>query len=200
MHQQINLYQPVAASSDEPFSAKMMMLLVGLSCILMMAFYGMLFWTKNDLKVELTSLSVQLEQTKKTVEHLEATVGNLTNSEKEQKQLQHLKNIFNSKKDALNDLSSLVSGNNKGLSDYFYSLARKNIEAIWFENINVYSGGEHMNLYGQTSDAKSIPGFVLSLKEESVFKGVSFKLFNVQKNEKDNILSFVLQTEIADAQ
>ncbi|MCW8931777.1 MAG: hypothetical protein OQL19_16280 [Gammaproteobacteria bacterium] len=195
MQQQINLYQPVASSKNEPFSAVMMIVIVLVTCVLMMAFYGMLFWKKNTLQHEVTALKSQLEQTTETVEKLEATVATLTDSKKDQDRLKHLKNVFTSKQNALNELSTMVRGNNSGLSTYFSALARKNIEAIWFENIDVYSGGEQITLQGRTSDAKNIPVFVSSLNEESAFKGVSFKLFNVKKEEKDNSLYFVLQTE-----
>ncbi|MCK5648235.1 MAG: hypothetical protein KAI22_05095 [Gammaproteobacteria bacterium] len=195
MQQQINLYQPVSAASDEPFSATTLLILVGLSCFIMMVFYGMLYWKKNTLQVEMTTLKLQLEQTTKTVEKLEITIAGLTDAKQEQQQLKHLKKVFLSKQNALNELSNMVRGNDSGLSGFFSALARKNIEPVWFENINVYSGGQQMILQGQTSDAKYLPGFVASLKEESVFNGISFKLFNVQRNETDSALHFVLQTE-----
>ena len=200
MQQQINLYQPVASSTDEPFSALMMLSLVGLTCFFMMAFYCLLFWEKNSLQVEVTALKSQFEQTTKTVEKLETTVAALTDSKKDLERLKHLKNVFTSKKNALNELSTMVRGNNSGLSTYFSALARKNIESIWFEHIDIYSGGQQMTLQGQTSDARNIPIFVASLNEGTAFKGVSFKLFNINKNEKDNMLHFVLQTENVETQ
>lgn len=200
MQQQINLYQPVATSRDEPFSAEMMLILVGLTCALMMAFYGMLYWKKNTLQTELAALNSQFEQTTTTVDKLESTVTTLTDSKSDQERLSELKKIFTSKQNALNDLSTMVRGNNIGLSPYFSALARKNIESIWFEQIDIYSGGKQMNLKGQTSDAKNIPSFISSLKAEPAFKGVSFKLFNVKKDEKKDSLNFILQTKSAENQ
>jgi len=198
MQQQINLYQPVSTATDKPFSAMTLLILIGMSCFFMMAFYGMLYWKKNTLQVEMTALKGQFEQTTKTVEKLEATVARVTDSKNEQQQLKHLKTVFANKQNALNELSTMVRGNDSGLSDFFSALARKNIEAVWFDHIDVYSGGQQVILQGQTLDAKYIPGFVLSLKEEPVFNGVSFRLFNVQRNDMDNALHFVLQTETAE--
>jgi Tfp pilus assembly protein PilN len=197
MQQQINLYQPVATSGSEAFSATMLMILVAMTCALMMAFYGILYWEKHRLQFELTALKAQFEQTSITVEKLEATVATLTDSKKDQARLKQLKNMFSSKQNALNELSTMVRGNDAGLSPYFTALARKNVESIWFEQINIYSGGQQMTLYGQTSNAKNIPDFISSLSEEEAFKGVNFKSFNITRNEKDSALHFVLQTEDA---
>ena len=195
MLQQINLYQPVTTSRNEPFSMEMMMILVGLTCVLMMTVYGMLYWKKNTLQTELTALKAQFEQTTATVEKLESTVGTLTDSKSDQDRLNHLNKVFSSKQNALNELSTMVRGNDNGLSPYFSALARKNIESLWFEQIDIYSGGKQMNLKGQTSDAKNIPIFIASLTTEPAFKGVSFKLFNVKKDEKNPSLNFILQTK-----
>ncbi|MCP3850931.1 MAG: hypothetical protein GY694_11945 [Gammaproteobacteria bacterium] len=200
MQQQINLYQPVATSRNEPFSATIMLSIVVVTCLLMTLFYGMLFWKKTTLESELTALKSQFEQTTATVEKLESTVASLTNSKKEQERLKRLKAVFASKQVALNELSTMVRGNDVGLSPYFSALARKNVPSIWFENINIYSGGEQITLKGQTSDAKTIPVFISSLNEESAFKGASFKQFNVKKDEKDNRLYFILQTENIEVQ
>jgi len=200
MQQQINLYQPVATSRNEPFSATVMLFIVGVTFLLMTLFYGMLYWNKITLESELTALKSQFEQTTATVEKLESTVASLTDSKKDQEKLKHLKAVFASKQVALNELSTMVRGNDIGLSPYFSALARKNISSIWFENINIYSGGEQITLKGQTTDAKTIPAFITSLNEESAFKGVSFKQFNVKKDEKDNQLFFILQTENIEVQ
>ncbi len=195
MQQQINLYQPSTKSNNEPFSAIMILSLIGFTCAVMMAFYASLFWQKKSLQDELVTLRMQFEETTETVEKLEATVANLTDSKKDQQRLQHLKRLFISKQSALIELSTMVRGNDTGLSSYYSALARKNIEPIWFEKIDIYSGGQQMTLLGQTSDAKYIPGFVSSLNEESAFDGVNFKLFRVQKHDNDSSLNFILQTE-----
>lgn len=200
MQQQINLYQPVSTSKTEPFSALTLLFFLGLACFLMMAFYMVLSWQKNSLSTDVTALRAQLEETTLIVEKLETTVANLTDSKKEQQRLIELKILFANKQNALNELSTMVRGNDNGLSAYFSALARKNIKPIWFEQIDIYSGGQQMTLQGQTSDAKSIPGFVSSLKEESAFNGISFKLFNVQKNETNNTLNFVLKTQVTQSE
>lgn len=193
--QQINLYQPVSASSNEPFSVTMMLALVLLSVLLMLAFYSMLYVQKNNLKSDVMALQAQLEQTSSTVEKLERTISSVTDIKKEQQQLKRLKQVYTDKQKALHELSGMVQGNNQGMSDYFSALARKNIKAIWFSQIDIYSGGQQITLQGQTSDAKSIPPFVLSLKKEPAFSGVNFKLFNAQRNKDENSLKFILQTE-----
>ncbi len=195
MQQQINLYQPSTNFNNEPFSAIMLLSLTGFTCALMMVFYATLFWQKKSLQDELITLRMQFEETTQTVEKLESTVASLTDSKKEQQRLQLLKKLFISKQSALTELSTMVRGNDTGLSTYYSALARKNIEPIWFETIDIYSGGQQMRLRGQTTDAKYIPGFVSSLKEESAFDGVNFKLFKVQKNDDNSSLNFLLQTE-----
>ena len=196
MHQQINLYQPVSNVRNEPFSAMMMLILLGITLLMMMGFYGMLFWKKSTMQTEMSVLQKQYEQTLMTVDKLEATVAKLTDSSKEQKQLKRLKRIYSSKQNALNELSTMVKGNSDGVSEYFSALARQNIEPIWFSDINVYSGGQQLFLQGQTTDAQYIPQFMASLKEETVFNGINFKLFKAQREADDDLLHFKLQTEV----
>jgi len=196
MQQQINLYQPIDSAKEEPFSATMMLTILGLTLILMVIFYGILFGKKASLEAEVNELKVQNEQTRIVVEKLEATVNKLTDAKKEQQQLSYLKKIYDSKQHALDELSTMAKGNNAGVSDYFLALARKNIEPVWFSDINIYSGGQQIILKGQTTDARSIPQFIASLKEETVFSGVNFRLFNARRNDTGTILDFVLQTEL----
>ena len=196
MQQQINLYQPIDRASEEPFSATMMLILLSLTLVFMMAFYGVLYVKKVSLEAEVKALKVQNQQTLIVVEKLEATVTKLTDSKKEQQQLKHLKKVYASKQNALNELSTMVKGNSVGVSDYFSALARKNIEPIWFSDIDVYSGGQQILLKGKTTDVRVLPQFVSSLKEETVFNGVNFRVFKAQRNDTDTILDFILQTEL----
>ena len=196
MHQQINLYQPVSNVRNEPFSAVMMLVLLCFTLLMMMGFYGMLFWKKSTMQTEISILKNQYEQTLMTVAKLEATVIKLTDSSKEKQQLKHLKKIYASKQNALNELSTMVIGNSDGVSEYFSALARQNIEPIWFSDINVYSGGQQLFLQGKTTDAQYIPQFMASLKEESVFNGINFKLFKAQREGDDDLIRFKLQTEV----
>lgn len=195
MQQQINLYQPDTGAREEPFSAVMMLALLILTIVLMMGFYGVLHWKKISLEQEVAALKAQNEKTLQTVEKLESMVKKLTDSKKEQQKLKHLKRVYASKQSALNELSTMIKGNSDGVSGYFSALARKNIDSLWFNDINVYSGGKQIFLKGMTTDARAIPDLVAALNEEAAFKGVSFKLFSAHKNDEQNILQFVMQTE-----
>ena len=195
MLQQINLYQPESRVREAPFSAMTMLILFVITLVLMMGFYGVLQWKKSALEAEVAALKQQNELTLQTVEKLEATVKKLTDSKIEEQKLKHLKRVYASKQQALNELSTMVRGNSTGVSEYFSALARKDVEAIWFKDINVYSGGKQIILQGRTTDARSIPQFVSSLNEEKVFEGVNFKLFEAKRNDKEEILNFTMQTE-----
>ncbi len=196
MQQQINLYQPDDALAKEPFSATAMLTVVILTLLLMVSFYALLQWKKNDLEAQIVRLNKQSEQVQKVLEKLEATVNKLTDSKNEQQQLNYFKRVYASKQTALEELSNMVSGNSKGLSGYFSALARNNLNDVWFNIIDVYSGGEQLLLQGQTSDARSLPVLVNLLKEESIFKGLDFRLFKVQRDDKKTVLEFMLQTQI----
>ncbi len=195
MQQQINLYQPDDASVSDPFSARAMLVVVIITLLLMVSFYVVLLWKKEQIQTDINELRMQSEQTQAIVEKLEQTVSKLTDSKKDKQQLAYLKKVYASKQRALDELSSMVSGNSKGLSSYFAALARKNMETVWFDTINVYSGGKEILLEGQTTDARSLPELVSSLKDESAFQGVNFRMFKAQRDDKKPVLNFVLKTE-----
>ena len=201
MQQQINLYQPDDTSSSELFSTMTMLIVIIITLVLMVSFYAVLLWKKEQLQSDINELRVQSEQTRVIVEKLEQTVAKLTDSKKKKEQLAYLKKVYTSKQRALDELSSMVSGNSEGLSSYFAALARKNMQTIWFNKINVYSGGREILLEGQSTDARSLPVLVSSLKDEPAFQGVNFRLFKAQRDEerdkKQAVLNFILKTETA---
>ncbi len=195
MQQQINLYQPDDALANESFSATAMLTVVVITLLLMMSFYALLQWKKNDLEAEIVRLKNQSEQVQQVLEKLEKTVKKLTDSKKEQQQLSYFKRVYASKQTALEELSNRVSGNSNGVSGFFSALARNNLNDVWFNTIDVYSGGEQLLLQGQTTDAKSLPVLVNLLKDEAIFKGLDFRLFKVHRDDKKAVLEFMLQTQ-----
>jgi Tfp pilus assembly protein PilN len=196
MQQQINLYQPISTAKEEQFSARTMLILFAITLLFMMMFYGFLLFKKMGLEDENAALNQKNQQTQALVEKLEMTVNKLTDTKKERRKLEHLKKVYASKEFALQEISSMVKGNHFGLSSFFSALARRNIEAIWFEKIDVYQGGQQVTLKGQTTDERYIPDFTASLAEESAFNGINFKRFNATRNEQGDQVQFNLQTEI----
>lgn len=196
MLQQINLYQAEDNIRQEPFSAFLMLLITLFSILIMSVLYGLLFWQQGTLNKDITALSGQYQQNLIAVEKLETLVKALNNTDKEKAQFRILNSILKNKQGNLKQLSSLVKGNSSGLSTYFTALARKNIKAIWFTEITVSDGGKKLLLKGKTKDAHQIPSFIESLKEETAFSGVNFRLFNAQLNQKDGLVYFILQTDL----
>ncbi|MCU7834421.1 MAG: PilN domain-containing protein [gamma proteobacterium symbiont of Taylorina sp.] len=194
MLQQVNLYQPEDNIKREPFSALLMLIISIVTLLLMLGLYALLFWKTQALGTEITSLKSQYEHNLTAVAKLETLAGKLADTKKERAQLNALNNRYKDKQAALSELSSLIKGNSKGLSDYFSALAKKNIEAIWFTEINIFNGGQQLRLKGKAKAAHYIPQFIALLKEEAVFSGVNFKLFNAQLNKKDGLVDFSLQT------
>lgn len=196
MLQQVNLYQTEDKVRHEPFSALLMLIVSSISIVSMMIFYALLISQNTTLNTEINALQVQYQKNLSAVEKLESLVSQLTDTNKEKAQLSFLNKRYNNKQTSLDELSSLIKGNNKGLSDYFSALARKNIDAIWFNKIDVSDGGQQLLLEGKTKDARFIPQFIAALKKETVFSGINFKLFNAQLNEEDGLVHFILQTKL----
>ena len=193
--QQVNLYQPEPDIRHKPFSAYLMLLVLSITLVIMLSFYAILFWKNNVLNTEMSTLNSQYKQNQLAVEQLEALVVKLTDTEKEKTQLTFLKTMYQQKKASLDELSLMINANNYGLSDYFAALARKNIDAVWFNKIEVAQGGQQLLLEGKTRDARSIPQFMATLKEEPIFSHIKFRLFDASLNEKDGLLYFTLHTE-----
>jgi len=196
MLQQVNLYQPDKNIKREPFSALLMLIVTIVSIMIMFSFYGLLLWKQETLNTEMMAQKAQYQKNLQAVEKLEILVKKLTNTDKEKAQLHSLNTLLKNKQNNLEELGSLVKGNGDGLSAYFLALARKNIEVIWFTEIKVTRGGQKLLLKGKTKAARHIPPFIERLKEEAVFSGISFRLFNAQLNEKDGLVHFILQTEL----
>jgi len=196
MLQQVNLYHLEDNTKREPFSALLMLTISIATLILMLSLYTVYYWKTDTLKTEIQSLKRQYEQNLAAVENLETMAGKLTDTKKEQAQINFLNKLYNNKQLALEELSSLVKGNNKGLSEYFSALARSNIETVWFNEINVFDGGQQLRLKGKAKAAHDIPQLIEQLREESIFSGINFKLFHAQLNEEDGLIHFSMQTAV----
>ena len=83
-----------------------------------------------------------------------------------------------------------------GFKDQLISLARQNINGMWFTDLTLDDGGNKLALQGLTQRAELVPRFIQKLRSEESFEGHSFNVFKMKSvPEKPTLLSFELRTD-----
>lgn len=98
----------------------------------------------------------------------------------------------------LRTLETLGGGRREGFSRYLAGFAKRPVEDLWIERIEVHDGGASLSIQGKTLEAKRVPQLLRKLRDEPSFAGKSFSLFELESKEGESVLSFALESEPTD--
>jgi hypothetical protein len=88
-------------------------------------------------------------------------------------------------------------GSGEGFSDYLNSLSNLQIDDVWLDEILL--SDSFLKIRGSALRADLIPTYFASFKEEDVFRGQRFQLFELdRKPDTDWKVDFTIATEEAD--
>ena len=88
---------------------------------------------------------------------------------------------------------------NRPFSSYFEGLARRTLDGLWLQDINISQGGRSIMLTGNTYKAELIPQLIKELKNEPAFRGITFRSATVTDQDSENVngaLVFSLMTHL----
>lgn len=181
MEQNINLLDNLPKLEKSPLTAKLhFYIILGFTAFLLII-YTIDILTANNYKIELTALN-------KERENLFTELTLLSKSENTPTKIVRYENAATEKAVAE---QIAQQANISGFSEQLQTLAQKNIDGIWLENISI-SGDNNIALGGQTISEGLLPTYVHSLSNNSAFSNKHFNNLTIQKDLKTKIVKFSL--------
>ena len=110
---------------------------------------------------------------------------------------QRLTKRLTARKQLISMLDSLSVGNQFPFSNLMTGLARHQVEFLWLTQIQFADGGHKVGLKGKTLKAESVPHYLQMLRDETLFLGRAFDLFQLTSDEKhEKLLHFTLSSSL----
>lgn len=195
IQQQINLYQPIFRKQEKIFSARTMLFVFVVAIAFFAAVYGYVHWNVHSLVAESEKL-VQLQANEvKRLDDLSRRYPVKQKSRQVETELENLKQERKAKQFLIKTLSDHSIGNDEGFSSYFEDLARQWPAGMWLRRFELEQGGKVVGIHGSSLQAELVPEFLQRLSEESSFDGSSFRIFQIQLDEKNSaVVNFTLRS------
>ena len=193
--QQINLYQSQFRKVRVRFSAvrvAQLALLLGIGLTLVSWYGGQQLQPLRDQASAAQQRVVDLESQLNSMRDLHQA----GNGELAQKNIAKLRETRVQKQQILSNLGRQDEHQNRLFSTYFEGLARRTLDGLWLQRVDVAAGGESIRLSGYATDAELLPRWIKTLQQESAFSGTKFRSARIVTAEDDkDVLQFSLHTD-----
>jgi hypothetical protein len=101
------------------------------------------------------------------------------------------------RKQLISMLDSLSVANQFPFSSLMVGLARHQVDLLWLTQIQFADGGQKVGLKGKTLQAESVPHYLQMLRDETLFLGRTFDLFQLTSDEdREKLLHFTLSSSL----
>lgn len=181
MRQQINLYQPILIQERTPLSARM----VGLVLCVAIAGLGA-FGVLETRRVDALERSVEALRTQQTqqqslldqagqLQHNPATVAEL------EARVRRLQSTVDERRRALEVLRSGAAGRTTGFAERLDALARRHLDGLWLDYLQLSGADGSMALAGATLNADLVPEYLQSLARDQALNGARFDDFVIER-------------------
>ncbi len=101
------------------------------------------------------------------------------------------------RKQLITMLDSLSVGGQLPFSNLMTGLARHQVDFLWLTQIQFADGGHKVGLKGKTLQAESVPHYIQTLRDEALFLGRAFDLFQLTSDEDhEKLLHFTLSSSL----
>lgn len=170
MSQQINLYNPLFLKQEKHFSARTMLLALGVVTLAIGAvFAASIFQTRTagrlaqQYREQLTSAQNQI-----TALARQAGAGHSKALESEVAQLEAQIKL---RQQTMQALSTGDLGNTAGFSGFFAALGREALPGVWLTRVRIDDAGNGLFVEGRALRADLLPAYLKALSRESMMRG-----------------------------
>lgn len=192
MRQQINLYTEELRPRRTLISLKQMavlalVLMLGLGVASALQYQRLTEITQQVQKKNADVLSLT-----QTVERLRTKAESWVKSDALVMANERLKKQRVRYEEFVNLLGDQLPARTAGFSPQVIALARQKTSQLWLTHLHIGMGDNRFLLKGDAQDAEAVPAYLQALREEAVFAGRGFDLFDMSRSEKSGRLMFVL--------
>jgi hypothetical protein len=171
--QQVNLYQPVADASNQPFSARTAGFAIAAMAGTIVLIWGYGAWQVSRLQSSVEELSARQRKEDEAVAALGSMHAARANPEELQARIKELTGQIALRRKALERLKQGGEGRRTGFAPALEGLARSHVEGLWLSHL-VLSGSAGMTLEGTTLDADLVPRYLHGLSADPALSGERF--------------------------
>ncbi|MBS1170053.1 MAG: putative Mannose-sensitive agglutinin biosis protein MshI [Burkholderiaceae bacterium] len=185
MSQQINLFNPIFLRQKKHFSALTMAQALGVILVGVLCLYGYSMFRSSGVKQTAAQAAVQLTATQQQLTKVTAEFAPRKQDEALAKELEKAEAEHKAMQTAMSRLKNEEFGDRKGYSAYLSAFARQIVGGLWLTGFSIEGAGSAIGIQGRTLQPESVPAYIGRLSGETVFKGKSFAVLEMQQVKQD---------------
>ncbi|MGB3725785.1 MAG: PilN domain-containing protein [Glaciecola sp.] len=193
MKSQINLLSDEFTPHFELVSLSHLLIFSVLSIFLCGGVYAAVSYQKLSTETEISATNLLLSERQQTIDAMTTELSAKSNDPLLEARLASLKQLTATKASLLANLEDLSGLQQGSFSTMFDSLAQAQSNALWLTEFTVSSG--ELTIGGELSTPSALPIWIQQLQNTDFFKGQSFNVANVSRN--NDTLSFELMSKPA---
>ncbi len=195
MRQQINLYQPALFEKKEPFSAVLMLAIVGVVVVLALLVGALSLWRVSVLESRLALSQSRQAEALQRIDEYQRLYPPRTADPVLARKVEKMMGDRQARLALLQLLTSGQQGNSLGFSGHLEGLAREDLSTVWLRRIRLSAGGHNLLLEGSTTRAADVPLYLQGLNRQQDYAGREFNHLQLTQSEDNTqIIDFLLQT------
>lgn len=196
--QQINLFTE-AFRPQKVYLSLLQMVLALAACVLLLIALSIWLNVRLDGALQqVNSASAKTAHMQTKVDELAAQAALLKQDDSLVTANKRLVTQIEARETMLRTLDSLALRDDAGFSPFLIGLARQRMEGLSLSRITLASSGASMVLEGETKRAANVPAYLAKLRDESIFVGRNFTMFDIESDADGGAaIRFSLQSNAA---
>jgi hypothetical protein len=196
IEQQINFYQDQFKEKRLFASAAQVMILLLVMLIGIASWSYLIDANLNDLEQQNLTLKASQSSVNNQLTLIPAELNRQLDDDRITNQVNNITKQLRTRKQVLRFIENNQFGSGEGFSDYLNSLSNLHIDDVWLDEILL--SDSFLKIRGSALRADLIPTYFASFREEDVFRGQRFQLFELdRKPDTDWKVDFTIATEEA---
>jgi hypothetical protein len=197
IEQQINFYQDQFKEKRLFASAAQIMILLLVLSIGIASWSYLIGADLNDLEQQNLTLKASQFSVNNELTVIPAELNRQLADDRITNQVNNITKQLRTRKQVMRFVENNQFGSGEGFSDYLNSLSNLQIDDVWLDEILL--SDSFLKIRGSALRADLIPTYFASFREEDVFRGQRFQLFELdRKPDTDWKVDFTIATEEAD--
>jgi hypothetical protein len=196
IEQQINFYQDQFKEKRLFASAAQVMILLLVMLIGIASWSYLIGADLNDLEQQNLTLKASQSSVNKELTVIPEELNRQLADDRITNEVNNITKQLRTRKKVMRFIENNQFGSGEGFSDYLNSLSNLQIDDVWLDEILL--SDSFLKIRGSALRADLIPTYFASFREEDVFRGQRFQLFELdRKPDTDWKVDFTIATEEA---
>jgi Fimbrial assembly protein (PilN) len=179
MHQQVNLYEPIFRAEHRYFSARTIVVSLGVIAAGLAAITAFSWWRVTALERDLHQLESQANSQSSLASLATATLAQGESLGVIETRVAALSKELDRRQQALRYLVSGKAGVRLGFSNRMAALARRHVDGLWLTGVTLTSMQGQLALSGIALNADLVPAYLESLAAEPALAGARLDQFEI---------------------